>query len=75
MCDPPVVFTARLCDRWAQRALQPISAPYRRPLGVTIWVFISRSPPTGGSLGFDVPASVEKLKFTGGGWWRGGARK
>lgn len=54
----------------------------RSPLDVTIWAFISRGPSQGGSLGFDVPAAVKKLKFAlhdpleggvvGGGWVGGG---
>lgn len=57
------VFTGRLCDRWAQQAQAAYLQLPRSPLDVTIWAFISRSPSQGGSLGFDVPAAVEKLKF------------
>lgn len=57
-----VVFAGGLCDRWAQRALQPVSwSLYESSRCHDIGVRFQK-PLAGGSLGFDVPAAVEKLR-------------
>ncbi|KAM7416900.1 hypothetical protein PAMA_018806 [Pampus argenteus] len=53
-----------LCDRWAQRALQPISLFLQESSRCHDIGAHFQKPLTGGSLGFDVPTAAEKLKFT-----------